>query len=113
MYGRRTSGGLKVPMGYASDQNPEGRPRERFSIIGTQDDPLGGRDRLGTHGMKGGYPSDNENVKESIQDTIKLAQLVALRNPDLQNVAKKKMIFEEKSSVDSLLDETNIKDLPN
>jgi len=112
MYGRRASGGLKVPTGYASDQNPEGRPRERFSIIGTQDDPLGGRDRLGVHGMKGGYPSDNENVKESIQDTIKLAQLVALRNPDLEKVVKKKMIFEEKSSENSLLDETNIKNLP-
>jgi hypothetical protein len=113
MYGRRATGGQKVPLGYGGDANPEGRPRERFSIIGTQDDPLGGRDRLGVHGMKGGYPSDNENVKESIQDTIRMSQLIALRNPDLQNVAKKKMVFENQNSEDSLLNESNIKDLPN
>ena len=113
MYGRRTSDGQKVPLGYGKDANPEGRPRERFSIIGTQDDPLGGRDRLGVHGMKGGYPSDNENVRESIQDSVKLAQLVALRNPDLENVSKKKLVFEQNDSEDSLLNESNIKDLPN
>jgi hypothetical protein len=63
--------------------------------------------------MKGGYPSDNENVKESIQDTVKLAQIVALRNPDLQNVSKKKLVYEQNDSEDSLLNESNIKNLPN
>lgn len=106
MYGRRATGGLKVPLGYGDD-NPEGRPRERFSIIGTQDDPLGGRDRLGRQGMKGGYPSDNENVNEA----TRMAQLVALRNPDLKNVVKKKMVFEQQEVKESLLDESNIKDL--
>jgi len=62
--------------------------------------------------MKGGYPSDNENVKESIQDSIKLSQIIALRNPDLKNVMKK-MIFEVQDAQESLLSESNIKDLPN
>ena len=34
-------------------------------MYGTQDKPVGGRDPLGQHGMKGGYPSDNEYVNEN------------------------------------------------
>ena len=109
MYGRRSSDGQTVPLGYGSD-NPEGRPREKFSIYGTQDDPLGGIDRLGNKiGMKGGYPSDNENVSEVSANE---AKLVFMRNPGIENIfGKKKMIFEEKESSESLLDENNIKDL--
>ena len=67
MYGDRPMG--EIPAGYDEKQNV-GRPKEKSSIIGTQRDPMGGRDRLGVHGMKGGYPSDNENVKI----VIKVAQ---------------------------------------
>ena len=46
---------------------PEGgRPREKASVYGTTD-ALGGRDPLGQHGMKGGYPSDNDKVAENIK----------------------------------------------
>lgn len=38
----------KVPPGYDETEGDIGRPRERVSILGTQNDPLGGRDRLGT-----------------------------------------------------------------
>jgi len=108
MYGRRTSDGQQVPLGYGSD-NPEGRPREKFSIYGTQDDPLGGVDRLGNKvGMKGGYPSDNENVNEN----IKQAELILLRNPDIKAAfARKKLIFEKEEPKEDLLSENNIKDL--
>jgi hypothetical protein len=109
MYGRRTYEAGKVPTGYG-DPNPEGRPREKMSIIGTQDDPLGGRDRLGVDGMKGGYPSDNDNVNENLKTNS-----VLLKNPDIRNIK-----FEKKLSIDrenvvssngSMLDENNIKDL--
>ena len=108
MYGRRTAEIPKVPTGYG-EENPEGRPRERFSVYGTQEDPLGGRDRLGTHGMKGGYPSDNDNVQESNLST----QAVYLRNRDIFDMPKK-ILFEKKGeSEENLLDEGNIKDLDN
>ena len=103
MYGRERG---EVPAGY-EEKESEGRPREKMSIIGTQKDPVGGRDRLGVHGMKGGYPSDNENVQEGSLTT----QTVFLRNKDLFS-GKKRIILEKKIEVeDNLLNEDNIKDL--
>ena len=106
IYGAREQG--DVPAGYDErDANPEGRPREKFSILGTQKDPLGGRDRLGVHGMKGGYPSDNENVKENTLMT----KMVMSRNKDILT-SKKKLIFEKVEETESdLLNENNIQDL--
>jgi hypothetical protein len=110
MYGRRAYEGGKVPTGYG-DRNPEGRPRENMSILGTQDDPLGGRDRLGTHGMKGGYPSDNDNVNESALRT----QSILLKNSDITKIKfVKEMAIEgidKKNLKETLLNEDNIKDL--
>lgn len=108
IYGSREQG--EVPAGYDErDAQPEGRPRVKASILGTQQDPAGGRDRLGVHGMKGGYPSDAENVKEGVRNT----QVVYLRNKDLF-APKKTMIFEETDTdTTDLLNEDNIKDLDN
>jgi len=109
MYGRRAAESQKVPLGY-DEQNPVGRPEERASFIGTQEDPLGGRDRLGTHGMSGGYPSDNDNVNEV--DNLKAKMAYAQLSNDLSAMSKKKIIFEKKQTTDdSLLDESNIKEL--
>ena len=109
MYGRRAAESQKVPLGY-DEQNPVGRPEERASFIGTQEDPLGGRDRLGTHGMSGGYPSDNDNVNEV--DNFKAKMAYAQLSNDLSAISKKKIIFEKKQTTDdSLLDESNIKEL--
>jgi hypothetical protein len=109
IYGDRVMG--DVPAGYNEKEgNPEGRPREKMSMLGTQKDPLGGRDRLGVHGMKGGYPSDNENVKEISNTT----QVVYLRNKDLFNSPAKKLIFEKvEEETSNLLNEDNIRDLDN
>lgn len=108
MYGDRPRG--EVPAGYdEKEPQPEGRPREKMSIIGTQEDPVGGRDRLGVHGMKGGYPSDNENVKEARNNT----QVVYLRNKNIFK-GEKKLIFEKtEEETSDLLNENNIKDLDN
>ena len=109
MYGRRAAEAPKVPIGYDEGQ-PVGRPKEKASFIGTQEDPLGGRDRLGTHGMKGGYPSDNENVSEI--DSTKAKAMYSRMDSSLRNLDKKKMIFEKQNEAsDSLLDESNIKEL--
>lgn len=114
IYGSRERG--DVPAGYDErDPQPEGKPKEKFSILGTQKDPMGGRDRLGVHGMKGGFPSDNENVsedvsKKKVQSNLK-AKLVLTQNKDMFPANKKTLIFEEKVEDQSdLLNEDNIKD---
>tara|TARA_R100001591_G_scaffold113073_1_gene125980 strand:- start:24 stop:1919 length:1896 start_codon:yes stop_codon:yes gene_type:complete len=117
MYGRRSTntpkgaGPDEVPMGYEEppkhgEPGPEGgRPREKMSVYGTNDNPMGGRDPLGQHGMKGGYPSDNDNVMENTS-----TQTVYLQNKeDLKNIVFKK----SKKDESNLLKEDNIKDLGN
>ena len=109
MYGRRAAESPKVTLGY-DEQNPVGRPQEKASFIGTQEDPLGGRDRLGTNDMHGGYPSDNDNVNEV--DNLKARMAYAQLSKDLSALSKKKIIFEKKEAQsDTLLDESNIKEL--
>ena len=119
MYGRRATatpkgaGKDEVPAGYSDDgkdtewgqPGPEGgRPREKASIYGTQDG-LGGRDPLGVHGMKGGYPSDNDNVMENTS-----TKAIYYKN---QN-SLKSMVFEKKQEKEAdMLNEDNIKDLGN
>jgi len=118
MYGRRATNTPKggepgaIPAGYSETEDnynqpgPEGgRPKEKMSVYGTQQNPVGGRDPLGQHGMKGGYPSDNEYVMENT-----LANTVYLQNKDML----KSLVFEDKQDDNSkLLDEDNIKDLGN
>jgi hypothetical protein len=104
IYGREQG---ELPAGY--DETKPGRPREKMSVIGTNADPMGGRDRLGVQGMKGGFPSDNENVRENINNTMS----VFLRNKNIFT-AKKQNLFEQETEKESdLLNEENIKDLDN
>ena len=105
IYGREQG---ELPTGY-DEKSPIGRPREKFSVIGTQEDPAGGRDRLGVHGMKGGYPSDNENVRESINNTMS----VFLRNKNIFPTKKQNIFEQEVEKESNLLNEENIKDLDN
>tara|TARA_B100000902_G_scaffold116636_1_gene117404 strand:+ start:98 stop:1996 length:1899 start_codon:yes stop_codon:yes gene_type:complete len=116
MYGRRSvstpKGGSpgELPQGYSETEpkwgepGPEGgRPKEKASIYGTNDNPLGGRDPLGVDGMHGGFPSDNENVMENLS-----TQAVYHKNKE----ALKNIVFkEETKSEPDLLKEDNIKDL--
>ena len=122
MYGRRSVATPKggepgaLPQGY-SELEPEkeqewgqpgpegGRPREKASVYGTNDNPMGGRDPLGVHGMHGGFPSDNENVMENVS-----TKAIYFKNKEaLKNIVFKK--DDEKES--KLLNEDNIKDLGN
>ena len=118
MYGRRATntpkggGPDELPAGYSEttpkhgEPGPEGgRPLEKMSVYGTQDNPLGGIDPLGQHGMKGGYPSDNEYVMENLT-----ANTVYLQNKDML----KSIVFENTSEKEpDMLKEDNIKDLGN
>ena len=121
IYGRRQDSKERgaamgeVPTGYEDEPltGPEGgRPREKMSIYGTNKDPLGGRDRLGRQKMKGGFPSDNDNVNESeVNDS--LAKTMFYRHKGLFE-DKKQLIFESKPEVKSkMLDENQLKDLEN
>ena len=112
MYGRRSvatpKGGepQKLPSGYSEwgEPGPEGgRPKEKASVYGTNDNPVGGRDPLGQHGMHGGFPSDADNVNES------KAKSVLARNENLF----KQIVFKKDNGKDDskLLNEDNIKDL--
>jgi hypothetical protein len=59
--------------------------------------------------MKGGFPSDNENVKEGINNTMS----VFLRNKNIFT-GKKQNLFEQEAEKElDLLNEENIKDLDN
>ena len=125
LYGRRQGDqkGMpfgRVPAGYEDDTpgigdiGPEGgRPRTHASHYGTNDG-LGGRDPLGTHGMHGGFDSDNENVNEGetsnkVDNT--LARTLFYQNKDIF-ANKKQIIFENKEEeTDKLLDESQIQDL--
>ena len=114
MYGRRATATEKgaglgdVPSGY-NEVGPEGgRPREKMSVYGTNDDPMGGRDRLGVDGMHGGFPSDNENMMET--NTTKAETVYHQIKDSFED--KKKLIFEDKKEEESkLLDETQLRDL--
>ena len=106
IYGAREQG--EVPAGY-DEKATIGRPREKFSILGTQADPVGGIDRLGVHGMKGGYPSDAENVREGMNSTMS----VFLRNKNLFPIKKQNLFEQEVETESNLLNESNIKDLDN
>jgi hypothetical protein len=116
MYGRRSvatpkgGGPGELPTGYSEvdpkwgEPGPEGgRPREKASVYGTNDNPVGGRDPLGVHGMHGGYPSDNENVSENLT-----TQAIFHRNKE----SLKRIVFNKKTEEEpDLLREDNIKDL--
>ena len=111
MYGRRATATPKgntgdVPAGYSEwgQPGPEGgRPKEKASVYGTTAG-LGGRDPLGQHGMKGGFPSDADNVNEN-----NVAKTILAKNEGLL----KKIVFTKDTSEDKegLLNEDQIKDL--
>lgn len=91
VYGSRGKNVPKVPTGY-SEKNPEGRPRVHQSILGTQDDPLGGIDRMGTMDMKNQYKSEEDRLNENKVNLYK-------KNDTLESI--------------KMLNESNILDLDN
>jgi hypothetical protein len=110
MYGKGRSGmnvNGPVPIGY-NDKEP-GRPKERASIIGTQQDPLG-KDRLGKV-ANNTTSTPNETGEGTPKGGSPLALTELKRNQNLLKgikVERKSLVFENIQE-SSLLDEKNIK----
>ena len=110
LYGKGRSGmndNGPVPTGY--DEKKPGRPKERTSIVNTQDDPLG-KDRLGRAGANT-LSTPNETGEGTPKGGSPLAIAELNKNRGLfegMNVERKKLVFDQESS---LLDEKNIKNI--
>jgi hypothetical protein len=99
-----------VPTGYNEDEPTIGRPKEKASRIGTQDDPLG-KDRLGKDAMKNddqqGYGRDKtkpfafESTKREFSKHYKTLETLT---------DKKVNLFEGKNTKGGLLDESQIRE---
>jgi hypothetical protein len=112
--GRYADNPENVPAGYGDDLTL-GRPEEKASDIGTQDNPFG-NDRLGNVGMKKG---DDTGEDKNLQNNFKGGSPLALENASVSYL-KNKMIFEsldkkivfakKEDDGDSLLDESRLKE---
>jgi hypothetical protein len=101
--GRYNSG---VPDGYGDDLTL-GRPKEKASTIGTQDNYLG-VDRLGSKGMKKGDDTgEDKSLRNNFKGGSPLA-LETLQNKTLLESMDKKLVFKKDDS--SLLDESQIRE---
>jgi hypothetical protein len=113
MYGKGRAGmnvNGPVPIGY-NDDKVAGRPKERASIIGTQQDPLG-KDRLGRM-ANNTTSTPNETGEGTPKGGSPLALTELKRNQNLLKgikVERKSLVFENIQE-SSLLDEKNIKDI--
>jgi len=109
MYGKGRSGmnvDGTVPPGY-DEKRPVGRPQEKSSIIGTQQDPLG-KDRLGRRDNNTLYTA---NIPS--EDGTPKAMFELKRHKGLfegMNIARKELAMGPDQEP-SLLDEKNIKDI--
>jgi hypothetical protein len=104
----------EVPAGY-NEKADLGRPKEKASRIGTQQDAFG-KDRLGVLRMK----DQDNNESDSIRPTYKGGSPLALEaktiyyknKNSLSNIPvnKKQLVFENDKQKESLLDENQIKE---
>ena len=88
------------------EKNPLGRPKEKVSKRNTQDDNFG-KDRLGAKGMKKDYNDTNKSPL-TLENNSRVLQHQSMLNKIPTN--SKKLVFEQNSAEESLLDETNIKE---
>lgn len=88
------------------EKNPLGRPKEKVSKRNTQDDNFG-KDRLGTKGMKKDHDDTNKSPL-TLENNSRVSQHQSML--DKIPVNGKKLVFEQNSTKESLLDETNIKE---
>ena len=88
------------------EKNPLGRPKEKVSKRNTQDDNFG-KDRLGAKGMKNDY---NDTKKSPL--TLENNSRVLSHKSMLSKIptGEKKLVFEENTNEESLLNESNIKE---
>jgi len=110
LYGKGRSGmndNGPVPAGY--DEKKPGRPKERASIVGTQQDPLG-KDRTGKI-ANNTLSTPNETGEGTPKGGSPLALNELKKNKHLfegMNIVRKELVFKPEQEP-SLLDEKNIK----
>ena len=105
--GRTYSDPNNLPDGY-NENEPLGRPQEKVTNRNTQDDNFG-KDRLGVQRMK----DTDKNEGSSSALSLEGKHYVSKFSDMLKNIpssSKKRIIFEDDKSGESLLDESNIKD---
>lgn len=101
--GRMFSNPGDVPDGYDEDEKTVlGRPKERVSNRNYQEDNFG-KDRLGSKGMKNDYNDTNKSPL-----TLEYLKHQSMLKTIPSN--EKKLVFEQNSKGESLLDESNIKE---
>jgi hypothetical protein len=111
MYGKGRNGvgdTGAIPPGY-DEKAPVGRPKEKSSIVGTQNDPLG-KDRLGSQ-ENGTIYTANKPEEAGTPKTSLLSLAESLKYRDmLKSIPRmgKQNVFEQEST---LLNEENIKDI--
>ena len=102
-----------VPDGYNEDEPEMGRPREKASMAGTQNDPLG-KDRLGRDAAKNDDQEDFGRPKrvDARRYTMEQSKKELGRHEDMLNniPGKKKLVFESDKKGDSLLDPKQIRE---
>ena len=116
LYGKERYNASSVPKGYGEDLEL-GRPKEKVSDIGTQDNALG-KDRLGKDSMKKDDGDESSSAKTNYKggSPLALENRQAKHNAVLLGDLKKKfpspktIIFESNSNESSLLDESQLKE---
>jgi hypothetical protein len=105
--GRTYSDPNNLPDGY-NENEPLGRPQEKVTNRNTQDDNFG-KDRLGVERMKDTDKNEGSSSALSLEGRYYISKYSdMLKNIPSSN--KKRIIFEDDKSGESLLDESNIKD---
>jgi len=105
--GRTYSDPNNLPDGY-NENEPLGRPQEKVTNRNTQDDNFG-KDRLGVKRMKDTDKNEGSSSALSLEGRYYISKYSdMLKNIPSSN--KKRIIFEDDKSGESLLDESNIKD---
>lgn len=111
--GRTYSRPGEVPDGYNEDEPQMGRPKERASFLGTQNDPLG-MDRLGRDAAKNddqpgyGRPKRVDARRYTMEQSRK--EVGKFENMLKTIPSKKKLVYESESNANSLLDPKQIKE---
>ncbi len=102
-----------VPDGYNEDEPEMGRPREKASMAGTQNDPLG-KDRLGRDAAKNDDQEDFGRPKRADARRYAMEQSkkeLGRYEDMLSNIpGKKKLVYESDKKGDNLLDPKQIRE---
>ena len=105
--GRSYSDPNNLPDGY-NEKIPLGRKKERVSNRNTQESPFG-KDRLGVKRMKDTDKNEGSSSALSLEGKHYASKFSDMFK-DMSSPNKKRIIFEDDKSGESLLDESNIKD---